>query len=96
MSYLRTGLGQGPWPDRYLRHEENKMIKTVLRTLLLGACLAPTPLAAQETPRQQEDFLRMFLDCPTFFCDMDFFRRQIGFVDYVRDRRDADVHVLVT
>ena len=96
VSYLRTGLGQGPWPDRYLRHEENKMIKTVLRTLLLGACLAPTPLAAQETPRQQEDFLRMFLDCPTFFCDMDFFRRQIGFVDYVRDRRDADVHVLVT
>ncbi len=38
----------------------------------------------------------MFLDCPTFFCDLDFFRRQISFVDYVRDRRDADVHVLVT
>ena len=37
----------------------------------------------------------MFLDCAAR-CDEDFFRDQIMLVDYVRDRRDADVHVLLT
>ena len=39
--------------------------------------------------------VRIFLDCG-FFCDEDFLKREITFVDYMRDRRDADVHVLVT
>jgi len=39
--------------------------------------------------------LRVFLDCGRD-CDRDYLRREIMFVDYVRDRRDAEVHVLVT
>ena len=39
--------------------------------------------------------LRVFLDCE-FGCDFDYLRREITFVNYVRDRADADVHVLVT
>lgn len=38
----------------------------------------------------------MFLDCRSDFCDFDHFRREIDFVNYVRDRLDAQVHVLVT
>lgn len=38
--------------------------------------------------------LRVFLDCGS--CDFDYFRTEVRFVDYVRDRTDADVHVLVT
>jgi hypothetical protein len=38
--------------------------------------------------------LRVFLDCN--FCDFDFMRTEIDFVDYVRDRQDAQVHILVT
>jgi len=38
--------------------------------------------------------LRVFLDCN--FCDFDFMRTEIGFIDYVRDRQDAQVHILVT
>ena len=38
--------------------------------------------------------LRVFLDCNR--CDFDFLRREITFVNYVRDRYDAQVHVLVT
>ena len=38
--------------------------------------------------------LRVFLDCG--FCDFDFMRTEIAFVDYVRDRQDAQVHILVT
>jgi hypothetical protein len=40
--------------------------------------------------------LRVFLDCGRRDCDRDYLRREIMFVDYVRDRRDAEVHVLVT
>ena len=39
--------------------------------------------------------LRVFLDCGRD-CDRDYLRREITFIDYVRDRRDAQVHVLVT
>jgi hypothetical protein len=38
--------------------------------------------------------LRVFLDC--WECDTDFVRREVTFVDYMRDRSDADLHVLVT
>ena len=38
--------------------------------------------------------LRVFLDCQQ--CFEDFLRAEVTFVDYVRDRTEADVHVLVT
>ncbi len=41
------------------------------------------------------DALRVFLDCDRG-CDFDYLRQEITFVNYVRDRRDAQVHVLVT
>ena len=39
--------------------------------------------------------LAVYLDCRTH-CDTDFIRTEITFVDWVRDRADADVHLLVT
>ena len=44
---------------------------------------------------QRPDGPRVFLDCPAR-CDDEFLRKEITVVDYVRDRQDADVHVLVT
>jgi len=38
--------------------------------------------------------LRVFLDCG--MCDVDFIHTEINFVDYVRDRQYAQVHILVT
>src|SRR5882724_7161455 len=38
--------------------------------------------------------LRVYLDCN--YCDFDFLRTEITFVDYVRNRQDAQVHILVT
>ena len=49
---------------------------------------------AAQAPEAQVNGLRVFLDCNR--CDFDFMRREITFVNYVRDRRDAQVHVLVT
>src|SRR5882762_2333460 len=53
--------------------------------------------AQQPTPRDSAPppiKLRIFLDCNV--CDFDFMRTEINFVDYVRDRQDAQVHILVT
>jgi hypothetical protein len=51
---------------------------------------AQAPVAAPETSGQ----LRVYLDCP--FCDFDFVRTEVTYVDWMRDRADAQVHVLVT
>lgn len=40
--------------------------------------------------------LRVFIDCRGPGCDQEFFRRELAWVDHVRDQKDADVHVLVT
>ena len=53
------------------------------------AAQAPVSQTAPAAP-----MLRIFLDC--YQCDLDHLRRNVRFVDYVRDRSVADLHVLVT
>ena len=70
---------------------------SVVVTAALCAPGAVGAAAAQEVPPQpppQRAALRVFLDCED--CDFDHLRREVPVVDYVRDRTDADVHVLVT
>ena len=62
--------------------------------LALAVCLVTAGGAAAQQPPPRRDNIRIFLDCSR--CDDDYIRREITFVDYMRDRRDADVHVLVT
>lgn len=51
--------------------------------------------AAAQRPRASTPAqLKVFLDCDSCFAD--FLRTDIEFVDFVRDRTEADVHVLVT
>jgi hypothetical protein len=72
-----------------------------LRFLMAVAVGAATAAAgpsgavrAQDTAAGNEQ-LRVFVDC-SYFCDMDFMRTELTWIDYMRDRADADVHVLVT
>lgn len=51
------------------------------------------PLAAQDEGDATRT--RVFLDCQTFGCDFDLTRREIPWVAWVRNRQDADVHILV-
>lgn len=37
---------------------------------------------------------KIYLDCP--FCDLDYIRTEITFVNYVRDRKEAQIYILVT
>lgn len=54
-----------------------------------------TPAIAQETAAGgRAGALRVFVDCD--WCDETFFRTEITFIDYMRDRKDADLHVLIT
>ena len=53
-------------------------------------------LAAQESVQPNGSAaVRVFLDCG-YRCDFNYLRTEIPFVNYVRDRLDAQVHVLVT
>ncbi len=60
--------------------------------------LFAAPLAAQNAGENVEELRssapRVFIDCHG--CDRDFFREEITYVNYVRDRKEANVHVLVT
>jgi len=71
-----------------------------LSRLVVGvAALLSIPAIALKSSAQQgapQRPLRVFVDCNTMGCDLDFFRTEIPYVDYVRDRTDATVHVLVS
>jgi hypothetical protein len=60
----------------------------------LSKAQQPTPNPAATDSATSTVRIRVFLDCN--FCDFDFMRTEINFVDYVRDRQDAQVHILVT
>jgi len=51
---------------------------------------------AQQQAHNGNGRAAVFLDCHSRLCDFDHLRREIPFVNWVRDRQDADVHVLVT
>src|SRR4029450_2412706 len=60
---------------------------------VLSSLLLVTPAAARTTAPDRQDTVRIFLDCPS--CDEQYVRTEVTFVDYVRDRTAADVHVLI-
>ena len=65
-----------------------------LMVLLLGV---PAHLPAQEpNPTEAMVALKVFLDCEPYYCDPDFFRTEITWVNWVRDRTDAEIQLLVT
>src|SRR4026209_282935 len=61
----------------------------------------PPPGARPQTSQSQRPdvfgtgVLRLFLDCQ-YECDTDVIRKELTFVDHVRDSQSADIHALVT
>ena len=77
------------------------MPTVVVRIFLALVLLASASLtaSAQQPPAgggRVPDRLRVFVDCQAPYCDFDFIRTEITSVDYVRDRRDSHLHVLIT
>lgn len=59
---------------------------------VLQISFAQEPTETIDTLRR--DALKLFFDCP--YCDEDYIRREIPFINYVRDRKEAQVHLMVT
>lgn len=57
-------------------------------------CSSATAGEGQSPALTTHEMVRVFLDCDQ--CDRNFLRQEVTFIDYVRNRQDADVHVLVT
>ena len=78
------------------------LIQSYLRRLLAVLyvyALVPAVVAAQPAPAPdttQAGAIRVFLDCEENGCDFDFFRDQMRWVNFVRDRLFSDVQLLVT
>lgn len=63
--------------------------------LLLLSLLLPGPLTSQDVAEGAQR-PRIFLDCSGPRCDSQYYRTEIDWVDWVLDRRDADIQLIVT
>ena len=61
---------------------------------LFASLLMPVAASAQQGSQNLEA-VRVFLDCQAH-CDFNHLRREILYVNWVRDRQDADLHLLIT
>jgi hypothetical protein len=61
---------------------------------LLLFIIGCTLVTYAQAPSKIEN-LRVFLDCQSY-CDQDFIKREINYVDYVNDRFQSNVYVLIT
>lgn len=69
----------------------------VFRTAIVVVWLRlMAPVAAAQSAAPVDHRLRVFLDCQDEVCDQDFTRRYLTYIDFVRDRTVADIHILVT
>lgn len=69
---------------------------TILTWTLICFFAPANPVQAQSSDRDNIKKMapRVFIDCD--YCDMDYIRTEITFVNHMRDRKDAQVHVLIT
>ncbi len=63
-------------------------------TLLLSQETTDTTTNNNNKINFLQDALKIYIGCNS--CDLDFIKEQVTFVNYVRDRSEADVHILYT
>ena len=81
---------------------KDKVMSRLFRTIAVSGLLflaAASAAFSQDSPRPprtgpRSDAPKVFFDCHQ--CDMDYIRTEITFVNFVRERRQADVFVMVT
>ncbi len=61
---------------------------------MLNASRSPVRSEQEYVNELKKQAPKVFIDCRR--CDMNYIKTEIPFVNYVRDRKEADVHVLIT
>ena len=74
-----------------------KNLPRLLYFVLLAGVVSPAPSAAQDSEEiNVANGLRVFLECSGMGCDQRNIRTEIDWVNWMRDRQDAQLHVIVT
>jgi hypothetical protein len=68
----------------------------LLRLVAALALTFVTSIPAIARAQSADRAFTFFLDCRDLYCEPAFYRTEIAFVDHVRDRTAADVHLLIT
>lgn len=74
--------------------KQNITVTTLCIIVLFLVNATTRQVVAQAVETETPGRLALFLDCD--FCDESFIRQEMPYLDHVRDREVADVHVLVT
>jgi len=61
--------------------------------LLIFLTLARSSAFSQINKEQR---IKLFVDCSNTYCDMNYLKTKIAFVDYVLDNKVSDIHLLIT
>lgn len=88
----------GPGPGKESEMDRHISETRCFAVIALAFLLCARSTSAQEAPGDIEALKKtapkVYIDC--MWCDIDYIRTEITFVNYVRDRKEADVHVLIT
>jgi hypothetical protein len=76
-----------------------KSLKAIFLLVVFFPCFLCVPYALSQAEQTDIDALKksapkVYIDCGS--CDIDYIRTEITFVNYVRDRKEAQIHVLIT
>jgi hypothetical protein len=75
----------------------NRLAKPSLGIIMLLAISFTSLFAQEDNPTldtTRKDAIRLFLDCR--WCDMEYLKKEIPYVNYVRDIKEAQVYLLLT
>ena len=66
------------------------------RALQLIFLLSLFSLFPSKSFAEKQSLLKVYLDCRKGSCDRDFLKRELNFIEFVRNREDSQVHALIT
>ncbi|MBN2000677.1 hypothetical protein JW935_24220 [candidate division KSB1 bacterium] len=74
----------------------SSFLKRKMFIILLFFCFATAYTQDSTRTDLNSNAINIYIDSPDWYMDLDYYRTEIQFVNYMRDRADADVHILTT